>query len=68
MYAPRRDQIQACLDNVVRDIQYVRDLDLTDETDLVRALEKSQSILGALALYRSMLKREGEELMWATAA
>lgn len=68
MYAPKKHEIQACLDNVVRDIQYIRDLDLSDETDLVQALEKSQGILGALALYRSILKREGEEAIMATTA
>ncbi|MFQ5569337.1 MAG: hypothetical protein ACE5G0_06655 [Rhodothermales bacterium] len=60
MVALTDHQLDAQLDNVVNRIQHLRQLDLSLEDNLQQALEESQNMLGALALYRKVLRRAAD--------
>lgn len=55
--APSPSQLNAHLESVVDRIQQIRELSLSTEGELELALTETQDMLGALALYRSMLKK-----------
>jgi hypothetical protein len=59
MYGIQDNQPGAYLDRVVTHIEQIRQLDLSMEADLQRALDQSRQIMGTLAMYRSRLCREG---------
>ena len=60
MYAMNETQLAAQLDTIVNRIQQIRQLDLSLESNLQRALAESQDTLGALALYRKLLSRAAD--------
>ncbi len=53
-------RLDSQLDNVVTRIQHLRQLDLSLEANLQQALEESQNMLGALAMYRKLLRRAAD--------
>ncbi|WP_456427811.1 hypothetical protein [Rhodocaloribacter sp.] len=57
MYAASKEAVEACLENLVRAVERLRDLDLTEEAGVAQALEASRSAMGALARYRESLRR-----------
>ncbi len=64
MYAFTENQLAAHLDHIVDRIQHIRQMDLSLEANLQMALQESQDTLGALALYRKMLRRAADYETW----
>ena len=56
MNAHSDTQLDAYLDRVVDHIQQLRQLDFTDEDAVEQAMNQSQQVMGALAMYRHQLR------------
>ena len=50
-------QLEVCLESVENHVRHLRQLNLSMEAELEQALAESRQTLGALALYRGLLKR-----------
>ncbi len=64
MYAFTENRLAAHLDHIVDRIQHIRQMDISLEANLQKALQESQDTLGALALYRKMLSRAADYEKW----
>ena len=64
MYAVTEHQIASHLDHIVDRIEHLRQMDLSVEANLQQALQQSQDMLGALAMYRRMLSRRVDYRRW----
>ena len=56
MNAHSDNQLDTYLDRVVNHIQQLRQLDLSDEAAVEQAMNQSQQVMGALAMYRHQLR------------
>ncbi len=56
MNARSENQLDAYLDRVVSHIQQLRQLDLSDDAAVELAMNQSQQVIGALAMYRHQLR------------
>ena len=56
MYSPTESTLDSHLKGVVNRIQRIRRLNLSVEAECQQALEESNDVLGALALYRGWLR------------
>jgi len=57
MYAASEEDVEACLENLVRAVERLRGLDVTEEAGVAQALEAGRKAMGALARYRESLRR-----------
>ncbi len=64
MYAVTESQLAAHLDHIVDRIELIRQMDLSVEANLEQALQQSQDMLGALALYRKLFSRAADYRRW----
>ena len=56
MNASAETQLAAFLDRVVNHIQQLRQIDFTDAAAVDQAMNQSQQVMGALAMYRHQLR------------
>ncbi len=57
MYAASEEDVEACLENLVRAVERLRGCDLTEEAGVAQAVEAGRKAMGALARYRESLRR-----------
>ncbi len=63
MTAPNEIQLDSYLDRVVNHIQQLRQIDFSDEAAVAQAMNQSQQVMGALAMYRHQLRNVEERVM-----